>query len=408
MNSNRSGSCHLAKSWLRWSRSSSAVTSLAVVHDDRRQRPLAPPLVRDGDHRRLGDARVGHQQVLEVDRGDPLAAGLDQVLGPVADADAAASVDLDDVAGLEPAVVGELLGAAAAVVGGARPTVPGPRARPSSRRPTGSARRRRRGARSSTNGEGDALADRGSRTAPRARRRRARRGSRQTLPSGEVSVIPHAWMIVSPWRVEALEHALRDRRAADDQALERAQVPAVGLGVRAPAASPSTRSGTPAVSVTRSSASRSSTLSGSSRGPGSTSPAPANAAAIGQPPRVGVEHRHDRQDRVARGRRRSVRQRRHERVQDQRAVRVDDALRAGPSCPTCNTWPRPGALGDLWPLHRLGVVEQRLVVEHPVGHLAGAGDDDHVLEIPSRGGTTRTPTPATRRRRSPGPRRRRR
>src|SRR2546422_6142750 len=54
--------------------------------------------------------------VLELDRGDPLAARLDDVLGAVGDLDEAVRVDRAHVAGAEPAVV-ELLGPVLAVVG---------------------------------------------------------------------------------------------------------------------------------------------------------------------------------------------------------------------------------------------------------------------------------------------------
>ena len=49
------------------------------------QGPLAPPLVGHGDHGGLDDAGMGHDLVLELHRGDPLTAGLDHVLGAVAD-----------------------------------------------------------------------------------------------------------------------------------------------------------------------------------------------------------------------------------------------------------------------------------------------------------------------------------
>src|SRR5690349_5633358 len=51
------------------------------------KRPLAPALVRYCDHRGLRNGRVTHEIVLHVDRADPLAAGFDQVLGAVDDAD---------------------------------------------------------------------------------------------------------------------------------------------------------------------------------------------------------------------------------------------------------------------------------------------------------------------------------
>src|SRR5690606_20416524 len=44
--------------------------------------------------------------------GDPLAAGLDDVLGPVGEGEEAVGADDADVAGLEPAVLAELVGGA--------------------------------------------------------------------------------------------------------------------------------------------------------------------------------------------------------------------------------------------------------------------------------------------------------
>ena len=63
------------------------------------------PLVRHRDDRRLRDAVVAHQAVLERDGGDPLAAGLDDVLRAVRDPHEAVGVDRGDVARAQPAVV---------------------------------------------------------------------------------------------------------------------------------------------------------------------------------------------------------------------------------------------------------------------------------------------------------------
>ncbi len=48
---------------------------------------------------------MGQESSLQVQRGDPLAARLDDVLRPVADRDVASCVDAADIAGPEPAVV---------------------------------------------------------------------------------------------------------------------------------------------------------------------------------------------------------------------------------------------------------------------------------------------------------------
>src|SRR6266699_73535 len=46
-----------------------------------------------------------HQRVLELDRRDPLAAGLDHVLRPILDLDVSLWIERDDVTRLEPTVV---------------------------------------------------------------------------------------------------------------------------------------------------------------------------------------------------------------------------------------------------------------------------------------------------------------
>src|SRR4051794_4614099 len=55
----------------------------ALLHDDAGERPLLPAVVRLRYDRRLDHVRVGHDLDLELHRGDPLAAGLDHVLGAV-------------------------------------------------------------------------------------------------------------------------------------------------------------------------------------------------------------------------------------------------------------------------------------------------------------------------------------
>src|SRR5687767_1446204 len=65
-------------------------------------RALVPFRVAHADHRGLGDRRVLDGDVFQVDRADPLAAGLDHVLGTVGDLDVALGVDGADVAGGKP------------------------------------------------------------------------------------------------------------------------------------------------------------------------------------------------------------------------------------------------------------------------------------------------------------------
>ena len=109
MNSKRSGNHHFAN--LRREKLAQLVgrRGCAFAQHDRGERPLVPLRVGHGDDGRLGDRGMRHQRVLELDRRDPLAAGLDHVLRAILDLDVAARVDRHDVAGLEPAVVGPAL-----------------------------------------------------------------------------------------------------------------------------------------------------------------------------------------------------------------------------------------------------------------------------------------------------------
>ena len=71
----------------------------------------------DADHRRLGDVGMADREVLELDRGDPFAAGLDHVLVAVGDLHVAVRVDRRDVAGVEEALVVEDVAALALEIG---------------------------------------------------------------------------------------------------------------------------------------------------------------------------------------------------------------------------------------------------------------------------------------------------
>ena len=197
MNSIRSGSCHLANSPPRCSRSSSGLACMPS-----RSTTAASgrsPHFSSGtrDHRSLRDGAMSHQLVLEVDRGDPFATGFDEVLGPVADAHAAALVDADDVAGAKPAVIGELVGARSADGRPPRPTGRGSRALPSPGRPTGSASPSSPRARISMSGIGVPWRARYSYCSRGVSASRSA-GSFDNVPSGEVSVMPQPWMIVKP------------------------------------------------------------------------------------------------------------------------------------------------------------------------------------------------------------------
>src|SRR5437870_12186195 len=77
---------------------------LPGLEQDDREGTLLPARMRDRDDRGFGDRGVTHERVLERDRADPFAPGLDEVLGAILDLDVPARVDGDDVAGAEPPV----------------------------------------------------------------------------------------------------------------------------------------------------------------------------------------------------------------------------------------------------------------------------------------------------------------
>src|SRR6266511_2460480 len=97
--------------------------SRALRAHDTRQRSLVPSRIGDADHRRLDNLGMRHELVLELDRRDPLAARLDDVLGAVGDLDEAVLVDAADVAGAQPTVV-ELVGRGIEVVAAGDPRPP--------------------------------------------------------------------------------------------------------------------------------------------------------------------------------------------------------------------------------------------------------------------------------------------
>ena len=118
MKLHRSGTCHFATRSPRNAAELGRVDRGAVLHDDARERAFLPARVGHADDARLDDGRVRHQVVLELHRADPLAARLDDVLGPVGDLDVPFGVHRADVTGTQPTVV-ELLGRV--VVGSTRP-----------------------------------------------------------------------------------------------------------------------------------------------------------------------------------------------------------------------------------------------------------------------------------------------
>ena len=81
-----SGSCHLAKRCCQQRGDAAGVGRAALAHHHDQHRALAPFRMRHADGGGLGDVGVGDGGVLELDRADPFAAGLDHVLGAVGDA----------------------------------------------------------------------------------------------------------------------------------------------------------------------------------------------------------------------------------------------------------------------------------------------------------------------------------
>ena len=77
--------------------------------DHERERPLTPFVVLDADDGRLCNARALRDQVLNLQRRDPLPAGLDHVLDSVGDVHAAVRVDHGDITGVQVAPGPELL-----------------------------------------------------------------------------------------------------------------------------------------------------------------------------------------------------------------------------------------------------------------------------------------------------------
>src|SRR6516225_3798312 len=106
-----------------------------LFEDDDQQWPLVPFWMANADHRRLRDLGVSDRKVLDVDGRDPLAAGLDDVLGAVRDVHIAVAIDGRDVAGIEVAfsieniivlpVIGACNGRPTHLEAAERPAIPG-------------------------------------------------------------------------------------------------------------------------------------------------------------------------------------------------------------------------------------------------------------------------------------------
>ena len=61
--------------------------------------------VRHGDDRRLGDRRMAQKHVLDFERIDVLAAGIEHVVGAALEIEEAVGVALEDIAGFQPSVL---------------------------------------------------------------------------------------------------------------------------------------------------------------------------------------------------------------------------------------------------------------------------------------------------------------
>ena len=176
--------------------------------------------------------------------------------------------------------------------------------------------------RNSTSGSDAALAARAARSARPRRVVGVGRHARDRRRAGWSRSCPRPAGSAGRALVVGLGQRLGHRRAA---AQDRAQRRQVGRPVEL-RARPSRSSGTPAARVTRSASIRSAMLGRRQARAGDHQRGAGQRGRVGQAPGVGVEHRHDRQH-ESRSRRPSASAIMHaERVQDGRAVRVDDAL----------------------------------------------------------------------------------
>jgi hypothetical protein len=79
-----------------------------VLQGDERLRSLAPEVVGHRDHGAFQHRRMGDDRLLDLDAGDVLAAGVDDVLPAVAQLDVTVRMPDGEVAGVEPAAVEDL------------------------------------------------------------------------------------------------------------------------------------------------------------------------------------------------------------------------------------------------------------------------------------------------------------
>ena len=159
-------------------------------------------------------------------------------------------------------------------------------------------------------------------------RARRRRGGKAMPPSGLVSVIPQPWMMRRPYRCSNVSSsaAARPRRRTCRRASEERSMSWLGaVGAGCALQMVGTAEATVGCSAAMN-AGRSARAAGTGRA--SCRSAPDMNARVGQAPGVDVEHRHDGQHPVGLGDARAASPTaRAMRVQEGRAVRVDDALR---------------------------------------------------------------------------------
>ena len=152
----------------------------------------------DADGRGFRHVRMADGEILEIDGRNPFAAGLDDVLGAVGDLHVAAGVDVSDVAGIEPAVLVELLRAGAAII--ARAPRPGraPSAGQRSCRPSGCALFSSSVIFISTPNGGWPCFCLTSQPGLAVQIAHIRGFRVHSVPSGDISVMPQAWMTSTP------------------------------------------------------------------------------------------------------------------------------------------------------------------------------------------------------------------
>jgi hypothetical protein len=333
------------------------------------------------DNGGLGDRVVGHQLVLQRDGRDPLAPALDEIFGPVLYPYVTEIVYRHYVAGLEPAVLGEPVGAFGVVVVGAGDVRPAhldlahrlvvPRDEPLvAARPYLDERQRPTRLRHVVvTFVFVLLPDLASEA--RDGGERARLGHPPTLKDPQAVALR-----------EARDHTPRRRRPAHEHRPQRREVVAVGVFIQhlqypEPDRGYPRRDRHPLVLAKLQEA------FGVEVRPREDLPGTGEDGAIGQAPGVRVEHRDHRQDAVRLRDAYRVGEHVAEGVKVDRAVRVHDAL--GPTRrPARVAHPHRRVLVHVRVrvIVFVGTVQKLLVGDHAVGYVVPAlGDNDDVLDV---------------------------